>query len=125
MVLLGRISRHEFQQQMTGSQLVVLALIDNQLRFPGLRTYVAAMRLGKCVIVNEPIGARSYISDGETGILVKQHDANELRRATMSMLEDDSRRTAIAQRAKEQCRKTFYVGQLLPSSRVVGRRSTR
>ena len=105
--LLGRVAHDDFYRQIAGASLVVLSLTDNQLRFPGLRTYVSAMRLGKCVIINEPIGARSYISNGETGILVKQGDAGELRRAILSMLENEPRRSAIAQRAREYAAQHF------------------
>ena len=79
-IVLPPLSRSEWARQVRDARIVVVAVSDYGMRFPGVRAYVEAMRLGKCVIVNDPEGAGSYIRDGDTGILVKQRDASDLRR---------------------------------------------
>ncbi len=99
MVFLGRIPRAEYMRQLAGCKLLVLS-VTSVVRFPGVITYAYAMRLGKCVLINEPLGARSYISDGVTGRIVASGDATELREAAKTLLEDDALRQRLGRQAR-------------------------
>jgi glycosyltransferase involved in cell wall biosynthesis len=85
--LLGFVTPEEYWRQVAGCRIVVLSLEPNQLRCPGVVTYVRAMQMGKCVIVNEPVGAVDYITHGETGFLVPPSDAGALRAQIQAVLD--------------------------------------
>jgi glycosyltransferase involved in cell wall biosynthesis len=104
---LGRLPGPEFLTQMARARLVVLALEDGLLRYPGVITYVTALRLGKCVIVNDPHGARSYITNGETGVLVPSNDPQALAETIRTLWFDRDRRQAVASRAREHAARYF------------------
>jgi glycosyltransferase involved in cell wall biosynthesis len=99
--LLGRLSFRDYHQALANASLIALALRDNHLRCPGIRTYVAAMRLGKCVVVNDPLGAASYIRNGETGVLVPSDSSEELRMAIQNLCSDAAKRRSIGEHARE------------------------
>jgi glycosyltransferase involved in cell wall biosynthesis len=105
--LLGGVSADEFHRQLASATLVVLSLRDLGLRLPGIRTYVAAMRLGKCVILNDPVGARSYIQDGVTGVLVPPKDPEALRSAIAKLLHNAELRSTIANSARSFAARHF------------------
>jgi glycosyltransferase involved in cell wall biosynthesis len=86
--LLGPLSAVEYRRTVTAARFVVLSLQPDILRRPGVITYVQAMRMGKCVVVNDPDGASSYIDHGETGFLVKPADPNALRAQIEALLGD-------------------------------------
>lgn len=113
MKLLGRIGRDEYFQTMARAKLVVLSLEPHILRSPGVITYVYAMRLGKCVIVNEPEGAPSYIENGRTGVIVPHSSPAALRSAIVDMLNDDERRRTMGQAARDFSAQAFSIGRYL------------
>ena len=87
-VLLGKVPKEEYFTQLAQSKAVVLPLEYSSLRYPGIITYVEAMRLGKAVIVNDPIGAKDYITNRESGLLVPNRDVQALREAIVELLDD-------------------------------------
>jgi glycosyltransferase involved in cell wall biosynthesis len=109
--LLGRLSKDDFWSALAGARVVVLSLDPDVMRRPGVITYVTAMRLGKCVIVNDPRGARSYIADGKTGLIVPARDPGGLRAALVRVLEDDALRRRLAANARD------YAAEHLTASR--------
>lgn len=106
MTILGKISREEYFEQMAKCKLVVLAL-EPVVRFPGVITYVYAMRMGKCVVVNDPLGARSYIEDGKTGRIVAPRDPLALHEAIMELIMNPGLRRTMGQQAKEIADREF------------------
>lgn len=113
MTLLGRIPRDQYFQALAGAKLVVLSLEPDIMRFPGVITYVYALRLGKCVIVNERTGAQSYIRDGDTGVIVDSQDPGELRAAIERMLADAQGRVAMGVRARLDAMQRFSIERYL------------
>jgi glycosyltransferase involved in cell wall biosynthesis len=111
--LLGTVSREAYLQALARARLVVLSLDNRVLRFPGVITYVLAMRLGKCVIVNDPRGACSYIDSGTTGVLVRNRDPAALRDALTSLWEDEPRRQWLGAQARA------YAAQNLSTARYL------
>lgn len=99
MTILGKISREDYFRQMASCKLVVLSL-DPVVRFPGVITYVYAMRMGKCVIVNDPIGARSYLEDGKTGRIIAPRDFVGLNQAIVELLRNHQLRQEMGRHAK-------------------------
>jgi glycosyltransferase involved in cell wall biosynthesis len=99
--VLGPLSRQSFFAQMAGARLVVLSLEPGMMRYPGVITYVTAMALGKCVIVNDPHGAVSYIADGQTGVIVPERSAEALRTTIVRLWEENALRRTIADNAAE------------------------
>jgi glycosyltransferase involved in cell wall biosynthesis len=110
---LGLLSRDAFFAAMAKARLVVLSLQSGLLRFPGVITYVTALRMGKCVVVNDPRGARSYITDGETGVLVPPGDPQALADKLRRLWHDDRLRRGIAARAREYAAAHFTTARYL------------
>jgi glycosyltransferase involved in cell wall biosynthesis len=104
---LGTTSRDVFWSEAAGARAVVLALDPDVMRCPGVITYVTAMRLGKCVVVNDPRGAPSYIRHGETGLIVAPRDPAALRDALLAVLTDDSLRRRLAENARAYAAEHF------------------
>ena len=104
---------------MNKAQIVVTPLAAGIERAAGLDTYLAAMALGKVVVVSESPGARDYIDDRSTGLLVPAGDSAALGHALRWALdpahEEDAAR--LGARAAEVARTELsydrYVSRLL------------
>ena len=96
MRLLGISNHDEYFSTMARAKLVVLSLEPGIMRCPGVITYVTAMRMGKCVIVNETQGTQDYIIDGRTGVVVRERDPEALKNAITSLLSDAALRRQIS-----------------------------
>lgn len=124
--IIGMIPRDEYFRQINQAKAVVLSLdstSDNcSLRFPGVITYVSAMRMRKCLIVNEPRGTASYIVDGEHGILPPPADPYSLKEAILKVWEDKAFRESLANNAYERSHSEFgyerYFSDLRSYSRI-------
>jgi glycosyltransferase involved in cell wall biosynthesis len=99
MEIMGRVKYSEYLNLIAKSKLVVLSIEPEIMRCPGVTTYVMAMRMGKCVIVNESKGTKSYIINNKTGIIVKEKDPNGLRDAIENILKNDDLRRSIGENA--------------------------
>lgn len=114
--VLGRLPKDEFWSALAGARVVVLSLDPDVMRRPGVITYVTAMRLGKCVVVNDPRGARSYVADGTTGLVVPARDPAALRDALHRVLVDDGLRRRLGADARAFAAEHFaasrYAGDL-------------
>jgi glycosyltransferase involved in cell wall biosynthesis len=111
--LLGRLAKDEFWSSLARAKVVVLSLDPDVMRRPGVITYVTAMCMGKCVVVNDPRGARSYIADGKTGLVVPARDPGALRTALVRVLEDSALRRRLATSAREFARQHFSAGRYI------------
>jgi glycosyltransferase involved in cell wall biosynthesis len=109
--LLGRLPGDDFWSALAGARVVVLSLDAGVMRRPGVITYVTAMRLGKCVVVNDPRGAPSYVADGKTGLVVPARDPAALRQAVVRVLEDDGLRTRLGASARDFAAEQFSAGR--------------
>ena len=72
-----------------------------------------AMSKGRAVIGTRPGGHEDMIEDGETGLLVKAGDVEELRAAMARLIADAGLREALGERAKERAR-AFTPEAVLP-----------
>jgi glycosyltransferase involved in cell wall biosynthesis len=109
--LLGRLSKDDFWTALAGARVVVLSLDPDVMRRPGVITYVTAMRLGKCVVVNDPRGARSYVADGKTGLMVPARDPAALRAALRRVLDDGGLRRRLGASARDFAAEHFAPGR--------------
>jgi glycosyltransferase involved in cell wall biosynthesis len=107
MELLGTVPKGEFWSTLARARAVVLSLDPDVMRCPGVITYVTALRLGKCVVVNEPRGAGSYIVHGKTGLIVPARDPTALRGALERVLTDDALRHELAENARVHAAANF------------------
>jgi glycosyltransferase involved in cell wall biosynthesis len=112
MVLMGVVDSKEYYSAMAKSKLVVLSLEPDIRRGQGVKTYVSAMRLGKAVIVNETEGARSYVVDGKTGLIVPPRDPIALKNAIEKLLYNDELRREISKNAYEYAKENFSTDRL-------------
>jgi glycosyltransferase involved in cell wall biosynthesis len=117
--VLGRVPREAFFAQMAGAKLVVVSLQPGMMRSPGVITYVYAMKYGKCVIVNDPIGATSYIEHGVTGLIVRSSDAQALREEILKVLRNDELRRMLGRNAAAFCREHLSATNYLDALRSV------
>jgi glycosyltransferase involved in cell wall biosynthesis len=116
MTLLGRLPRDEYFKEMASARLVVLSLEPDIMRYPGVITYVYSMRMGKCTIVNEPIGAKSYIEEGKTGFIVNSSDPLALQNKIEELLNNHELRREIGRNASHHAKEHYslesYLDQL-------------
>lgn len=105
--ILGSLGKDDFYTQLAQSKAVVLSVSYNSLRYSGVITYVEAMRLGKAVIVNDTIGAKSYITHREHGLLVPNADPVALQDAIVELLESSSLTEKLSKEGQEHSMKNF------------------
>lgn len=113
MTLISHLTAKKYYSIMAQSKLVVLSLEPNLRRCPGVITYVSAMKLGKAVVVNEIEGSKSYIINGETGVLVKPRDPEAMKNAIEILLTNDEQRRQIAHNACLHATKHFSTDRLI------------
>ena len=67
----------------------------------GVSALYEALSLGKAIVATNTHTMRSYIQDGENGLLVPEHDANALRDALRRVLADDALRLRLEHAARK------------------------
>jgi hypothetical protein len=108
-VVAGRISHERFGELLRRCRVVVVPLARGIERSAGQQTYLNAMAAGKLVIVTDSPGARDYVDDRVTGLVVPPGDPAEMRRALEWCLDDANaaEHDAVRRRAAEQARSRF------------------
>jgi glycosyltransferase involved in cell wall biosynthesis len=125
------VSHEGFVELMRHAGVVVVPLRAGIERAAGQQTYLNAMALGKVVITTDSPGARDYIDDGSTGIIVPAGDERSLTAALRRTLDPSRRREMeeIGARARAVVRSRFrpvdYVRELIEVADKVSRRSVR
>ena len=96
-------SSRELVEEYVKSKIVVLPLdiTDGRNLASGCSTLVEAMAMGSAIIATRTPTTESYITHGENGILVEQKDTEELRDAIKELLQDDTKRKEMGQKARE------------------------
>ncbi len=75
------VTPEEFRQYMAGCTFAVIPMEPGKLHPGGQQTFLSLMKMGKPVILTDPIGGRDYINHGENGILVPFGNRMKLREA--------------------------------------------
>lgn len=107
MFITGYVSNSNFFSLMAKAKIVVLSLLPGYLRCGGVTTYSIAMRIGKCVIINDPQDAISYVVDGLSGIIVAFQDPYALKNAIIMCMENNSLRVRLGINAMYYARDYF------------------
>jgi glycosyltransferase involved in cell wall biosynthesis len=103
----------EYIQQFLAAQVVVVPL-RQAVRSAGQQTYLAAMLMGKPVVVTDAPGVRDYVQDRETGMIVEPKPES-LRRA-IEWVTDPANRAEVAimtERAKAVVAEKFLFADYL------------
>jgi Glycosyl transferases group 1 len=80
-VTAGPVPKQRFFELLRNARAVVVPLADRHDRTGGQQTYLNAMALGKVTIVTDSPGAREYVENGRTGLVVPPGDADALAEA--------------------------------------------
>jgi Glycosyl transferases group 1 len=118
-VHLGPVSQARFFELMRQADAIVVPMLEGGERSAGQQTYLNAMAMGKVVIVTDTPGARDYIEDGVTGLIVPPGDADALVRAIATVLDPARAPEAkeMASRARAVARTRFrpidHLGSML------------
>jgi len=108
----------QYLDLMRRASVVVVPLEDRSDRSAGQMTYLAAMALGKTVIVTDTLGVRDYIEPDRTGLIVPPNDPRALQDALLWSQDPVNRQAVWVQgRARATVREKFspdrYVSNLL------------
>jgi hypothetical protein len=108
-VRLGPVSGDRFFELMRAADVVVVPLQEGIDRSAGQQTYLNAMAMGKVVVVTDSPGARDYVDDGVTGLIVAPGDAHALATALETVLDPAWRAEArrMGDRARAVARARF------------------
>jgi glycosyltransferase involved in cell wall biosynthesis len=82
------------------SRLVALPLVGSDVPC-GHVTLVAAMHLGRAVVITDSTGVADYVENGVTGVTVEMGSAVELRRALEELLRNESLLKSLAENGKQ------------------------
>lgn len=124
-VHIGSVPHNRFVELMRRASVVVVPLQPGAERSAGQQTYLNAMAMGKAVVVTDGPGARDYIRDGETGIIVPPGDSGALS-AAIRWVVDPMNRVAVEQmrnRSHSESRQRFSPSRYADSILEVVRNS--
>ncbi|MEG3879599.1 glycosyltransferase family 4 protein [Microcoleus sp. herbarium7] len=88
------------------ARISVVPLFDNQTA-SGQVTIVEAMRMNRPVIATRCIGSEDYIKNGETGLLVEPHSADDLAQAIEKLWNDPELRDNMGKQAGDYASQHF------------------
>lgn len=83
--IMGWVSEEELIQHYHRAHFVVVPLEDTTHTGAGITSVLEASALGKAVIATDTGGMRTYVKDGETGILVPPYDVEAWKRAVSKL----------------------------------------
>jgi glycosyltransferase involved in cell wall biosynthesis len=108
-VTAGPVSPARYDALLRGADVVVVPMQSRDDRASGQGTMLAAMALGKPLVVNDAPGVRDYVRDGETGIVVPRDDPATLAAALRGLLSDEELRTRLGAAAEREVRQRFLL----------------
>ena len=97
--------RSDIEEVMRQSDIVVLP--SHNEGFP--KTLVDAAAAGRAVVTNDVTGCRDAIIPGETGLLVRPLDAEDLMRGMRELIEDSDRRLAFGAAARKLAEEHYAI----------------
>ena len=95
-------SHEEYIQKMAGCTINVVPLAPGLLHSGGQQTFLNSMYMGKPTIVNDPQGAKDYITNGKDGIIVKPSDHLALRKAIIELYNNPQKAETIGENARKK-----------------------
>ena len=116
-VIAGPVSAARYDELLRGSDVVVVPMEAREDRSSGQGTMLAAMALGKPLVVNDAPGVRDYVTDGETGVVVPRSDPAALAAVLQRLMADDELRARMGTAAEREVQQRFlrphYVQRVL------------
>jgi glycosyltransferase involved in cell wall biosynthesis len=106
-VTAGPVTPARYDELSRSATAVVLPLEQRPDRTSGQGTLLAAMTLGKTLIVNDAAGARDYVRPGETAVVVPSRDADALAEAMRWVLENPRPSRDIGERARAEAARRY------------------
>ncbi len=117
-VTAGPVSPAQYDALLRGADVVVVPMQSRDDRSSGQGTMLAAMALGKPLVVNDAPGVRDYVRDGETGVVVPRDDPAALAAALCRLLGDEQLRTRLGDAAEREVQQRFLLPHYV--ERVLG-----
>lgn len=108
-VTAGPVSAARYDELLRGADIVVVPMQVHDDRSSGQGTMLAAMALGKPLVVNDAPGVRDYVTDGETGIIVPRDDPDSLAEALRRLLADHQLRSRLGAAAERDVQQRFLL----------------
>jgi glycosyltransferase involved in cell wall biosynthesis len=94
LVKLHGLTEQECQSILSGAELNVVPIANSQTA-SGQVSFTTSMRMGVATIATRCVGTVDYIRDGENGLLVANGDSAALRRAIVSLWQNEPLRSRI------------------------------
>lgn len=115
--LLGGKSHKELPEYYATADLFISpSIVTSEGDREGSPLTITEAMASECPVLTTNIETlKTLVDDGETGLMVDQRDPESLAEAAIHMLERSSLRQRLAEKAREDCRKTF-------SLEIIGRR---
>jgi glycosyltransferase involved in cell wall biosynthesis len=98
-VIIKGVSPAEFRQSMAGCSFAVIPMMGGKLHPGGQQTFLSLMKMGKAVILTDPIGGKDYIKEGYNGFLVPFGDVLKLRKAIQYLIGNPFKSKQIGENA--------------------------
>lgn len=89
----------DFRRYMAGCSFAVIPMEEGKLHPGGQQTFLGLMKMGKVVILTDPVGGKDYIENGYNGILVPFGDTEKLREAILFVLNNPDKAIEIGRNA--------------------------
>lgn len=105
--VLGIVPAQEYWTLLAQSRFTVLSLTPGVARCPGVITYVVAMLMGKCVVVNEPVGAADYMEHGHTGFILPPQDSHALQKQILFLTANPDITQKVGENARRAAAEKF------------------
>jgi glycosyltransferase involved in cell wall biosynthesis len=121
---LGILPPDEYWRTLRACRFIVFSIRPGLLRYSGVRSYVGAMRAGKCVVINDPFGASSYIDHGKSGFLVEPDDPLAIRRQIIDLLASPELVDAAGANAQQAAAQRFSTKQYVMAIQSAIREAT-
>ncbi|CAO4145698.1 glycosyltransferase family 4 protein [Methylorubrum extorquens] len=112
------VSPARYDALLRSADVVVVPMQSCDDRSSGQGTMLAAMALGKPLVVNDAPGVRNYVRDGETGVVIPRDDPAALVASLCRLLRDEPLRTRLGAAAEREVRQRFMLPHYV--ERVLG-----
>lgn len=95
------VTPEDFRQYMAGCSFAVLPMEEGKLHPGGQQTFLALMKMGKAVVLVDPVGGADYIENGVNGLLVPFGDVGSLTEAINFLIDNPVKAKEIGKRAEQ------------------------
>ncbi len=116
-VVAGPVPPDRYDRLLLDADVVVVPMEARPDRSSGQGTMLAALALGKPLVVNDAPGVREYVDDGRTGVVVPLSDPVALGEQLRRLLGDATLRSRLGAAAEQEVRERFlrqhYLGRVL------------